>query len=151
MEAWKVTLEMAWQEPFIGLGLANYYHYAVLFPILGWRVKFSSHNNYLDLLAQSGVLGLAAFAWLSFELLRVVLRLYSDSPSGFPRAYAAGAAAGFVAVLVSGMLGDWVIPFVYNTGVSGFRSSLVTWLFIGGALALDSLLKERRTVDPVLT
>ena len=42
--------------------------------------------------------------------------------------------------LAAGMLGDWIIPFYYNGGVLGFRSSLLFWVFLGGALALRRML-----------
>jgi hypothetical protein len=36
------------------------------------------------------------------------------------------------------MLGDWVLPFVYNIGMSGFRTGLVAWLFLGGLVVLEN-------------
>jgi hypothetical protein len=41
-----------------------------------------------------------------------------------------------VATLVSGMLGDWFLPFVYNVGLAGMRSSILFWVFMGGLLSL---------------
>jgi hypothetical protein len=37
------------------------------------------------------------------------------------------------------MLGDWVIPFVYNVGLIGFRSSVFGWLFMGGLVVIEQL------------
>jgi hypothetical protein len=37
------------------------------------------------------------------------------------------------------MLGDWVLPFVYNVGFGGFRASVLGWLFMGGLVALEQM------------
>jgi hypothetical protein len=47
--------------------------------------------------------------------------------------------AGLAGSLVSGLLADWIIPFTYNIGVRGFRSSLLFWVFLGGLLALKRM------------
>ena len=39
-------------------------------------------------------------------------------------------------MLVSGMLGDWLLPFVYNVGFPGFRASVMGWVLMGGLAAL---------------
>jgi hypothetical protein len=141
LEAWRVLADVVSKSPLIGLGPANYYHYTELVPTLGWYVKFSSHNNYVDIVAQTGLFGFAAFLWLAFEMFRLNWRLHAlASSSDFAAAYAVGALAGLVGTLVSGMLGDWMIPFVYNTGIPAFRSSLFFWLFLGGVLALKRML-----------
>jgi hypothetical protein len=48
-----------------------------------------------------------------------------------------GALGGIVGTLVCGALGDWVIPFVYNIGMNGFRASVFAFLFMGGVLAIN--------------
>jgi O-antigen ligase len=136
LEAWTVILRMVEANPLLGFGPANYYHYTVLFPILGWWVSFNSHNTYLDLLAQVGVLGLSAFLWFVYEIGRLTFRLWTRVPPGFSRGYAAGTLGGLAGSLVAGLLGDWIVPFAYNVGLKGFRSSLLFWLFLGGSLAL---------------
>jgi hypothetical protein len=143
LEAWKVLWQLIERCPLIGSGPANYYYYTLLFPILGWYVKFNSHNNYVDLLAQTGFLGFFAFCWFAIEIFLLTLRLRLKVPAGFARAYATGALGGLSGSLVAGMLADWIIPFVYNIGTRGFRSSLLFWLFMGGVLAL-----KRMSSDP---
>lgn len=135
-EAWTVLLQIVWKSPLLGTGLANYYYFAENYPILGWYVTFISHNNYQDLLVQTGLLGLLAFLWFGLEALWMTFRLSLRMPPGFASAYALGAFGGVLGTLASGMLGDWFIPFYYNGGVLGFRSSLLFWVFLGGALAL---------------
>jgi hypothetical protein len=63
-------------------------------------------------------------------------------PRGFEQAYVLGAVAGLAGSLVSGLLADWIIPFTYNIGVRGFRSSLLFWFFLGGVLALKRIAPE---------
>lgn len=136
LEAATIVVRLLEHNPWLGFGPANYYHYTVLYPILGWWVRFNSHNNYVDLVAQTGVIGLVVFAWLVVAAYRVNLALKRRAPAGFPRAYAVGVIAGLSGSLVAGLFADWIVPFAYNVGLSGFRSSLLFWFFLGGSLAL---------------
>jgi hypothetical protein len=137
IEAWRILAEIVKVNPVLGLGPANYYWFTPLYSILGWNVQFNSHNNYVDIVAQVGLLGLASFAWLVWEVGRVGWRLRSRAPVGFNRAFVYGALGGLVGTLCAAMFADWVIPFVYNIGVAGFRSSVIAWVFLGCLVALE--------------
>ncbi|NWG13117.1 MAG: hypothetical protein HXY20_06240 [Acidobacteria bacterium] len=130
-------------NPVLGLGPANYYHYTLLYPILGWYIKFNSHNNYLDLIGQTGLVGLALFLWFACAVLRTAWKHRSQAKEGFERAYVYSVLAGLFATLVAAALGDWVIPFIYNTGFPGFRTSILPWVFMGGLIALEQRLRRR--------
>jgi O-antigen ligase len=138
-EAWRVLWTIFEKNPLLGTGPANYYYYTENFPILGWYVRFISHNNYQDLLIQTGILGLAVFMWFAFECLVMLVGLLRRLPAGFSHAYVLGTSGALVGSLVAGMLGDWIVPFYYNAGVLGFRSSLLFWVFLGGGLAIRRL------------
>ena len=136
--AWDIVLNRVLpHNPVLGLGPANYYHYTPLYPILGYAVKFNSHNQYVDILAQTGVLGMATFLWLMGALGRLGWRLRNQAEMGFWQAYVCAGLAGLAGMLVAGMLGDWVLPFVYNITLAGFRASMLGWLFLGGLLAIQ--------------
>jgi hypothetical protein len=138
--AWEIVLiDIVGVNPLLGLGPANYYNYTHLFPILGWYVDFNSHSQYVDLLAQTGILGFMCFFWFIWEVGRLGWRLRVKVPEGFARAYVNGALAGLVGMLVAGALGDWILPFVYNIGLVGFRASIFGWLFLGALIALDRM------------
>jgi O-antigen ligase len=126
-------------NPIFGLGMANYYWYTPLFPILGYRVSFNSHNNYIDIIAQTGLVGLICFLWFFGELWLFGWHIRNRVPEGFPRAYVMGSLAGIVGTLSLAALGDWVIPFVYNVGLEGFRASMFGFLFLGGLVAIANI------------
>lgn len=140
-QAWRIVLDTASVNPVLGLGPSNYYFYVQNATILGWggawNVKFSSHNNWVDLVAQTGILGTTIFVLFALSMFRVGMRRYGGQAEGFSRAYAAACVAGLIATLASGMLGDWFLPFVYNIGLSGMRASILFWIFMGGLLALE--------------
>jgi O-antigen ligase len=135
--AMKSLLPIIKVNPLLGLGPANYYQYTSLSPILGWHVRFNSHNNYFDLIAQTGIVGLVCFLWFAWAAGRTAWRLRSRPTTGFESAYVCSVFAGLLATLAAAYLGDWVIPFVYNTGLTGFRTSIIPWIFIGGLVALE--------------
>src|SRR5574338_1691298 len=99
---------------------------------MGYYVPFNSHNNYVDIIAQTGIIGLFFFLLFFWKMGWIGLGLLKRVPEGFEKAYVYGALGGIAGTLVSAMLGDWVIPFVYNVGFTGFRASLMGWMFLGG-------------------
>ena len=70
---------------------------------------------------------------------RLGWRLRASVGQGFARGYVHAGLAGLAGTLAAGMLGDWFIPFVYNIGLAGFRASVLSWLFLGGLIALQHL------------
>lgn len=142
LKAWEIVSGILSRNPILGVGPANYYHYTSQFSILGWYVRFNSHNNYFDIAAQVGLAGLLTFFWFAAETARCSFQVLRVGRTGFERAYAAGVLGGLAGSLAAGMLGDWILPFVYNVGLNGFRSSILFWVFLGGLLALHRMIRE---------
>jgi len=143
VDAWTIVLNIVKVNPILGLGPANYYWYTPLFPIRGYAVNFNSHNQYIDLIAQTGVLGLLAFAWLLFCIGKVGWQLRNKVDVGFEKAYVYGALGGWVAVVAAAGFGDWILPFVYNVGLDGVRASILPWVFFGGLVALQIKYRDK--------
>jgi hypothetical protein len=143
-DAWLIMAQIVKISPLLGLGFANYYWYTPLFPIRGYAVSFNSHNNYVDIVAQTGLLGLVFFFWFLWEVGRLGWQLRESVPAGFARAYVYGALGGLAGMAVAGMLGDWVLPFFYNVGLNGFRASMLGWLFLGGLVSLEQIVRTQK-------
>ncbi len=148
LEAWRIVGEIIKVNPILGLGPGNYYNYTLLFPILGFYVEFNSHNNYVDIVAQTGVLGLICFIWFIVVTWRLGWRLRNEVPAdGFTQAFIYGTLGGLAGSVVAGMLGDWVLPFVYNIGIYGMRASIYAWFFLGGLVAIEQMRQTGATLD----
>lgn len=148
VDAWLIVLEISKANPLLGLGFANYNAYTPLFPIRGYAVRFNSHSQYVDLIAQQGVLGLICFLWFFAAVAWVGWRLRNRVQNGFAKAYVYGALGGVAATLVAAALGDWVLPFFYNVGMNGFRSSVLSWIFLGGLVALEQMYSANGIANP---
>ena len=149
ISAWETVIEIANVNPILGIGFANYNWFSVWFPIQGmnrfekFQVRFNSHSQYIDIYAQQGVVGLALFFWFFGQVAWVAWRLRNAEMSYFARAYVYGAMGGVAATLMAAFLGDWVLPFFYNVGMYGFRSSVLSWLFLGGLVAIEQGLRDK--------
>ena len=143
---WPIMWELVKASPILGLGPSNYYFYTPLFSLMGYYIKFNSHNNYWDIAAQVGLVGLGVFVWLAATLGATGIKLRRVVKQGFSRGYVNGAIAGMVGTLAVGMLGDWFMPFVYNIGFDGFRGAVFAWLFLGGMLAYEQMLQQGKDV-----
>jgi hypothetical protein len=139
VDAWRIVLEIGRVSPLLGMGFANYYWYTPLFPIRGWRVSFNSHSQFVDLIAEIGYIGLFVFFWLFFEHGRLAWNLGKKLQDGFALGYVYGVLAGICASIIAAFLGDWVLPFVYNVGLSGFRASILPWIFMGGLVSIEQM------------
>lgn len=145
-DAWIIMGQIIKINPILGLGFANYYWYTPLFPIRGYAVSFNSHNNYVDIVAQTGLVGLFCVLWIFWEVGGLGWRLREQVPSGFAQAYVYGALGGLAGMVVAGMLGDWILPFFYNVGLNGFRSSMIGWLFLGGLVSLEQMVRSQKFI-----
>jgi len=70
---------------------------------------------------------------------RLSWNLANKLPDGFARGYSFGVFAGVIGSLVAAFLVDWVLPFVYNIGLTGMRASILPWIFMGGVISLEQL------------
>jgi len=152
----KRTLDVTLRNPITGLGPAAYRPYAAMEPLKYrggyWiRPRVNSHNNYVDIFSQAGLLGLGLFLWFMVAVARMAWRLGLRFRNGFSAGYINGILAVWVACMVNMLLADVFLPFVYNVGFPGFQASVLVWLFMGGLVALEQIEAKASTKQtPVL-
>ncbi len=138
------VIEVTMRNPITGLGPAAYRPYADMKPLPYGRAywlepQINSHNNYVDLFAHVGIVGLALFFWFAVEIARLGWRLRRRYTQGFAAGYVNAALAAGAGSLVIMAFADWILPFVYNIGYHGFQASVLVWLFLGGLVALENM------------
>jgi O-antigen ligase len=143
---YRAVLDLAKDHPILGLGPAAYRHYGFtrwlsegIGGALYLRPHISSHNNYIDIYAQVGLVGLGLFLWFLVELGLLSWRLTTRFQGDFEDGYVHGAVGGLAGSLVAMMLVDWFLPYVYNVSFRGFRTSALAWMFLGGLVALEQV------------
>jgi hypothetical protein len=129
-DIWQRYLELFLENPIFGIGPASY---ALQF---SQAFSYSSHNNYLDIMTQTGLIGFVFYMWIFVELLLAFLRGERRTGDPFTRAFLLACIGALAGLAVAMMQGDWVIPFVYNQTIAGFSYTIYNWLMLGAGLGL---------------
>jgi O-antigen ligase len=101
IEFWQTALKIFVDHPIIGVGLDAFgVAYSAYDPSSGMFRVEQAHNDYLQTLADSGLLGFACVAAFIYLLLKKGASVIGDISSGFRRGAAVGALAGCAGILV---------------------------------------------------
>jgi len=142
LDAWLHNWRVTGQHWLFGVGPAGYaVYYMSYFPM----EAMATHSTYIDVLSQTGVVGLAFFLWLFVALAmsgwKLVVRL--KGAANFEEAFSVAALGGCMATLLAMALGDWIVPFVYTQTIAGFDYAVYTWILLGGMMSLLHIVQAR--------
>ena len=135
LAAYKANWRITGKHWLFGTGPAGYAsYYMSYFP----TQAMASHSNYIDTIAQTGIVGtffilwfFGAQAWGGYRL-----RLRLKGRGDFAESLSVAVFAGTAGCVIAMALGDWVLPFTYTQGIIGFDLALFSWLFMGSLWAL---------------
>jgi hypothetical protein len=141
VDAWGVNWTVTKEHILLGTGPAGYAAYYMTY---NPTRAMATHNNFIDVIAQTGVLGLGFLCWMFVALIQTGIRLHRRlrGAGNLEESLANAALAGLTGSIVIMMFGDWLFPFAYTQTIAGFDYIVPTWLFMGVILVLD-----RMTVD----
>lgn len=147
--AWEVNWRVTGQHLFLGTGPAGYAaYYMSYFPKDG----MATHNNYIDVIAQTGIIGLLTCIWLFFTIAwmgyKLCLRL--KGRHDFVEALANTAFAGTIGCIIMMGFGDWLFPFAYTQTIAGFDYTVYSWLFMGIIPTLDRLYPQTENLPSIV-
>jgi O-antigen ligase len=123
---WQAAVNMATENPWLGVGFGNYEAAYPGYRLIAWRFPLGhAHNYYLNVLAETGALGLTMFAttWLLVGWCTWRARAHPD-----PQAH----------ILAAGLLGAWGYLAIHSMTDNLFVNNL--FLHIGTMLGLAALL-----------
>jgi len=135
---WRVT----GKHLLFGVGPAGYaVYYMSYFP----EKAMATHSGYIDVLSQTGIVGLIAFLafFATLALTARDLLVRTKGCFDFTHAFAVATVGGLIGTVVATGLGDWVLPFVYTQSIAGFDYALYTWVLLGAGHALSRVLAQR--------
>lgn len=126
-----LTLSRA--DALLGTGPAGYAPYfQTYYPFQG----MSAHNNYVDIIAQTGLLGFTFFVWFLLAVLKAGWDNTKKLTDPFLRSYNIGVLGAFVGMLSAMMLNDWFVPFAYNSTIGAYDWNVYSWILLGTMVGL---------------
>ncbi|MCB9757536.1 MAG: O-antigen ligase family protein [Candidatus Omnitrophica bacterium] len=128
---WGETLHVIGVAPLFGTGLNTYSKAAERYN-QHWT-GYYSHNCYLQMLAEIGVVGLGAFFWVVFVLIRTSLGALRKMPLNFYSSVLAGLLAGWVGFLVHSAL---------DTNFYSTKLANLMWIIMGLMAAVSLLMQK---------
>ncbi|MBN2500158.1 MAG: O-antigen ligase family protein [Anaerolineales bacterium] len=145
LAAWLVSFRVVRYHWVFGTGPAGYTaYYMTYYP----SEAMATHNNYLDILAQTGVVGLTLyllfFIYVARLGLHLALRLRKER--NFLSALAMATFAGTIGGIVMMGFGDWMVPFAYTQSIEGFDFIVHNWMFMGAVVVIEQLVNKRDAV-----
>jgi hypothetical protein len=139
LAAYEVNWRVTSKHLLFGTGPAGYAsYYMSYFP----TEAMASHSNYVDIVAQTGIVGLVLILWFfgmqAWSGYKLCCQLRSRRD--FAESLSAAVLAGTGGCVVAMALGDWLFPFAYTQGIVGFDAAMFNWFFMGMAWALRYIL-----------
>jgi len=128
---WQAAMLMAQEAPYFGLGLGSYEDVYADYRLINWEAPLGhAHNLYLNLLAETGAVGLFAYLmfWVIVFRMTWALRRQPDTVSR---------------CIAIGLLGAWVYVGVHSIFDNLYVNNL--FLHIGVLLGILAILHRRMT------
>jgi O-antigen ligase len=150
--AYELAFDLSSNHLFLGTGPAGYHFYYISYGTYGPTVGGVnlSHNNYIDILMQTGVVGFTF--WMAFWIAQGVMTwrlLRTPTTDLFLRGVKFTCICAFPSVLLVGMLGDWLTPFPYTQTLSGVDWTIWAWMITGLTTAVYHIIRESNQANAV--
>ncbi len=138
LSAWQSNWRITKDHLLLGTGPAGYaVYYMSYFP----NDAMATHSNYIDILAQTGVIGFVLILWFFIALAWKGYKLTQrfKGRGDFIEAVANFSFAGTIACIIIMGFGDWLFPFAYTQTIAGYNYAVYNWLFMGMILVIERL------------
>lgn len=113
---WKFTIMMIKDHPLLGSGIGTFKYNSLAYQaeffnqennrsLYPYGVADKAHNEYLQLWAELGIVGLAIFIWLIFNYFNYAIKLLKKIKDNYYQGIVIGLMGAVVAVLIDGIVG----------------------------------------------
>ena len=137
IELVRTSWKMFKDHPWLGIGPAQYRNYVLLYQSTEYRVTprgvLLPHNQWIEYITQTGLVGLLALGWLIVAWLRTALALRRCAKDGLSQALAVGTIGALTGFAISGAGGHlWFLP---SRWLGDFPMLLPMWFLFGLVIA----------------
>jgi O-antigen ligase/polysaccharide polymerase Wzy-like membrane protein len=142
LDLWGAAIRLIAAHPLLGLGPDNFRHfYGAELGLEGWDERVQANNLYLEILADLGILGLAAFLWLVAEPLYALWRSlradsvvrYDTSEGGVSTHEVNLPSGGLIRIGVALAIGAFLVHGMLDSFLAFTPTALLFWLLLGVA------------------
>ena len=137
LDGWRIFTENWW----LGVGAGNLVPFIKVFeynPEIGVRLPVI-HNNYLEIAATMGIMGLVFLIWLLISVLIKSFQVFEVTQDQFLKGIALGFLGAFIGFVPAMLAGDFLIHSVWNAGFYSFCATIYIWILLGLVIAIDRL------------
>jgi O-antigen ligase len=128
---WQTAWHMIQDRPVLGHGINTFMANYLTYWVGGEQQPRYAHNCYLQMAAETGLVGLAAFLWLLWLAFARMGRALTRAPASGDRTILAGLVAGLLA---------FAIQAGYDTNFYAMRQVAIFWVLAGLAVGLSARL-----------
>jgi O-antigen ligase len=136
---------LAGVNPYLGVGPGNYYSYIYHFSTIWYGINTytTAHNNYVQILAELGIVGFMILLWVQISAVRTAIRNVRDATDDLK--WLTIASLGIlIGIFAACLFGDYLFPNRANGGIVSFGTTVYTWLILGAATAAGNLGRKQR-------
>ena len=136
---WKTSLHINEDHRFVGIGEDNFDYFFEKYKVPGYYDTIAHpHNDYLNVLVNSGIPGLIFFVWMWVAVLRVGILTWRDSKDEVVRSAALGGVLSLVGLMICALFQDYYGSFINCLG---------WWFVVGLVLSAANIHHPQRTEE----
>ncbi len=133
---WQDAITIWQHSPLIGIGAGNYQFFDLAY---GTDVVGVAHNQYLQVLAEMGILGFTSLLWALVSFAWVCIKNFRTTKTRLGRSLALAYIGYFVSVIFGGFFTSSFIPSAANGGgTAAFVEVSYRWLLLGLVLSIPN-------------
>jgi len=145
---WQDAITIWQHSPIIGIGAGNYQFFDIAY---GRDVVGIAHNQYLQVLAEMGVLGFVCLLWIMAATAWVSIRSFRQAKTALGKSLALAYLAYFVAIIFGGFFTSSFVPSAADGGgTEAFVSASYRWLLFGLVLSIPTWESEVTTGETAI-
>ena len=135
MQLWKGTWNMVKIHPFLGFGINTFSRYFPMFKPQDYPDLRYTHNSYLQMWSEIGIIGLTSFLSILFVMFKNMLHSLGQKIRSGPMGFILlGSLAGYTAFLVQSGL---------DTNLFSLRLTTLFWVMTAYMISMNKFLEEK--------